>query len=112
VGLVNLWTPATGAAGWRTFWFYNWQDHWEIAEAIQSQLHMPQTLYLIQPWSDDGADGILERHQRFHNDMNAAIGFSGQDLSVIDFQNKAAVQMWIFSHYQEHLKARINLGLA
>ena len=111
MGLVNLYTPAPGPAGWSTFWFNNWQDHWEIAEAIQ-KLGTPQTLYLIQPWNDDDADGILERHQRFHNDMNAAIGFSGQDLSVIDFANRDAVQTWIFAHYQEHLKARINLKLA
>ena len=112
MGLVNLYVPAPGPEGWRTFWFYNWQDHWEIANAIQTQLNTPQTLYVINPWSDDGAETILEQHQRFHNDMNAATGSAGQDLSVLDFKDKNAVQNWIYAHYQEHLKVRTNLSLA
>ena len=112
MGLVNLWTPALSEGGWRDFWFYNWIDHQDIAQAIQAQVKIPQTLYVIIPWDQQHADAILERHQRFHNDMNSAIGTGGQDLSIIDFKNKAAVEQWIYAHYQEHLRLRQSLNIA
>lgn len=112
MGLVNLWTPPLRADGWKEYWFMNWQDHWEIANAIQTQKKLAQTLYIINPWTDDASEVLLEQHQRFHNDMNNAIGLSGQDFSVLDFKDPGAVKNWVWAHYQEHLKARINLGLA
>jgi hypothetical protein len=112
--LVDLYQPGGGPGSdkWRAFWFFNWQDHWAIANQIQSVLKIPQTLYLITPWDQDFAEDILERHQRYHNDMNAAVGAGGQDLSIIDFNSKTAVQYWIESHYQEHLRLRQTLNIA
>ena len=111
MGLVNLYAPSQSGSGWRDFWVYNWIDHQDIAQAIQTSLKVPQTMYVIIPWDQDFAEDILERHQRFHNDMNAAIGTGGQDLSIIDFNNRTAVQMWIEAHYQEHLRLRQTLNI-
>lgn len=109
VGLVNLLAPRL--ADWPFFWWNNWIDHQEIQQAIQKVTTINDTIYVIIPWNQDGADALLEKHQQYHNDMNDALNLGGQDLSNIDFKNPAAIQQWAWLHYQEHLAAHEALGI-
>jgi len=112
MGLANLFHGTKEE--WDVFWFNNWLDHWAIQEAILKQLSIQTVLFQIQPWDFNDQGGILERHQQFHNEMNAAIGSKGQaeDLSEIDFSKPSAVEAWVNAHYQEHLNMRNFLVLA
>lgn len=89
----------------------NFQDHLEILEAIQKQYNVKLTEYVIDPWLDSDKDGILERHQQYHNDMDGILRIEGNDLSTVDFKKDNEVKAWIQIHYQEHLNARTTLGI-
>ena len=109
--LANIFLPYPGEEGWQTFWFNNWQDHWAIQEAILKQKSVNQFLYVINPWDDGDANGILQRHQQFHNDMNLELGINGSDLSQLDLKNPQSVRAWCWLHFYEHNAAHQILGI-
>lgn len=109
MGLANLYRPPED--GWDDFWFNNWIDHQDIAQAITKQNNVSMTIYVIDPWSDASADGILERHQQYHNDMNSALGLAGQDLSDLNLEDETKVKAWQWIHYLEHQAAHQALGI-
>ena len=111
MGLPNILTPPGGESGWSEYWFQHFQDHLEILEAIQKQYNVKLTEYLIDPWLDSDKEGILERHQQYHSDMNAALKLAGNDLSDVDFKKGNELKAWIYLNYFEHSNARQTLGI-
>ncbi len=111
MGLANLFRPEPGDDGWQDYWFNNWIDHQDIQQAIQKLLAVNQEIYIIQPWLNSDAPAILQRHQQFHNDMNGALGLSGQDLSSLDIKSEKAIEEWVYVHYQEHMAAHQILNI-
>lgn len=107
MGLPNLIDPPPHdhEGWWDEFWFQNWIDHQDIQEKILADGSGNQLVYVIIPWVANDANGILFRHQLFHNEMNAVTGATGQDLSTINFREPESVRDWVFNHYQEHLAA-------
>ena len=113
MSLPNILIVPPSKDGWTQFWFDNWIEHQEICQKIQAKTNTAtppapnngtnNTVYVITPWVDEDANGILQRHQEYHDDMNLALKLQGQDLSVIDFDNPASVRGWVWNHYQEHL---------
>ena len=97
--------------GWSTFWFDHWQDHLEIQQAILKQKGVNLPIYIITPWSNNDAEGILGRHQQFHDDMDEELNLSNQDVSTIDFKDPISVQQWLFANFYEHQNARAALGI-
>ena len=111
MGLPDLWYPPPGDAGWAEYWFQHFQDHLEIIQAIRSQSGNQLTEYMIYPWLDSDKEGLLERHQQYHEDMNSVLRLNGNDLSAVDFKKDPEVKAWIYLNYQEHLAARTALGI-
>jgi hypothetical protein len=110
MGLPNLLVPPPGEDGWREYWFYHYQDHLEIVQAL-SKLGFAVSNYIIDPWVNEDKDGILERHQQFHNEMNAIMGIAGADLSDVDFRRENEVRAWVYLNYQDHLSAHVELNI-
>ena len=111
MGLPNLVYPPPGDAGWQEYWFQHFQDHLEIMQGIQEQQNVKLTEYSIDPWTDADKDGILGRHQQYHDDMNARLGLSGSDLSELSFKSEDQLKQWVYLNYQEHRNARSTLGI-
>jgi hypothetical protein len=111
MSLPNIITPPPGPNGWSEFWWNNWIDHQDIQQAIQVQEKLDLEVYVIWPWQDSDTNGLLQSHQEFHDDMNAALGLNGQDLSSINFNDAEAVSAWIWEHYIEHQAAHMALGI-
>jgi hypothetical protein len=111
VGLPDLYYPPPGEAGWREYWFNHWIDHQDIVQAIQEATGVQLQMYIIDPWVNSDKDGILERHQQYHDDMDAVLGIAGNDLSEIDFQKPNEVKSWVYLNYQEHLSAHSALNI-
>lgn len=109
--LANIVAPPDGQNGWETFWFNNWIDHQQIQQAILAQSGVDQVIYVIDPWTNSDANGILQRHQQYHNDMNEALNLGGQDLSTIDFNNAESLKSWLQQHFTEHQSARAALNI-
>lgn len=110
MGLANLLRPPPGEDGWQEYWFNNWIDHQDIQQGIQKNLGINQTIYVIDPWITQDANGILQRHQQYHNDMNAALDLNGSDLSTLNLKDPQAILGWAFTHWQEHQAAHAALG--
>ena len=112
MSLPNILTVAPTEDGWKDFWFNNWIEHQEICQQIQASTNtavppapnngINNTVYIITPWVDEDANGILQRHQEYHDDMNLALGLQGQDLSVVNFDNPTSLRDWVWNHYLEH----------
>jgi len=111
MGLPNLLYPPTGESGWREYWFQHFQDHLDILQAIQKDFNVKLTEYIIDPWVDSDKDGILERHQQYHNDFNAALNLPGNDLSDVDFKKENEVKAWLYLNFVEHQSAHQSLGI-
>jgi hypothetical protein len=69
------------------------------------------TTYVIIPWENRDAEGILGRHQEFHDDMNEALGLNGQDLSSLNPKDPNDIQRWVWQNASEHAAARQVLGI-
>ena len=95
------------------FSFSNADNHREILSGIAKQQSTGVTtlgLYVLDP-IPISKSGWLLRHQAMHNDMNAALGLNGSDLSAVDFNNKEQLQSWIGLHAAEHYAASATLGI-
>ncbi len=79
------------------------------ADAIVNLVQL--TEYVIDPWRDEDKDGILERHQQYHNDMNALYNLAGNDLSEVDLKKEDEKKAWVWLNYGEHLNIHQKLGL-
>ena len=110
MGLPDLYNPPPEDEGWQEYWFNHYNDHLEIVQAFQKLL-IPMTVYIIYPWSEENKDTILEQHQQFHNDMNAAAGLPGSDISDFDQKNQNEMKAWVYLNYQEHLSIHTALNI-
>jgi hypothetical protein len=97
--------------GWAEFWYSHWQDHLEIQKALQVQKGNNLPIYIIDPWVDSDADGILGIHQNFHDDFNGVLQLGSQDVSSIDFKDPESVRQFLYQNWQEHQAARSALGI-
>lgn len=111
MGLPNILYPPPGERGWREYWYFHFQDHLDIIQAILKQRNVNLTQYVIDPWADTDKDGILERHQQYHNDMNLVLNLPGNDLSDIDFKQGDQVKSWIYLNSMEHTAVHQSLGI-
>lgn len=109
--LPTISTPPQDLAKWGEWWFSHWIDHQEIMQAVQAAGDGNLEVYVIIPWSQKDADGILGRHVELHDDFNEALGLSGQDLSSLNLKDPQDVIRWCQQNYVEHQAARSMLGI-
>lgn len=109
MGLPTVLYPPPDERGFDTWFFDNHAQHVSINQAAAKQ-NLQIGSYLIYPATLASITDFLEQHQRWHNDMNAALGIAGNDLSQVDFNNDKEKDAWMFLHYQEHLAAVTKLG--
>lgn len=111
MGLPHVLYPAPTPEGFDGWFFDNHQQHVAINQAAMAK-NIKIGSYLIYPASLANVSDFLQQHQRWHNDMNSALGIAGNDLSEVDFSNDRQKDAWMFLHYQEHLAAVTLLGNA
>ena len=97
--------------GWAEFWWSHWEDHLEIQKAVQKLNGTNLPIYPINPWVTSDAEGILERHQQFHDDFNENLKLGAQDVSSINFKDPDSVKQWLYANWSEHQAARSALGI-
>jgi len=88
-----------GIASWA---FMHWQDHLEIVQRFFKLNIANLPTYDIQQMNPNDIDGWLERHQQYHNDMNALTFLAGSDLSQVDWNDDAERKAWFWLNFQEH----------
>lgn len=113
MGLVNI----SAFDNINSYWFNHWQDHLEIVQFINSVvggLNLPT--YVIHPWQESDKDGILERHQKYHDDFNdfaasAGVPVQSTDLGTVEFDDPSSRDPWVYTNYQWHMQVRALLGI-
>ena len=55
---------------------------------------------------------ILQTHSDVHNQLRAALGITGVDLSVANFDDQGSFYDWLGYHATEHAQIRQILGLS
>ena len=107
MGVPNLFNPDD----FGQFWWFNWQDHWALQEAVNKQKTLNNPIYNIWPWNEKDQENLFLLHQQFHNDMNAATGNAGNDFTHPPLKDLAAMKTWYFNHMTEHSAAHQDLGV-
>ena len=98
ISLLNL----TSSKDFTYFNDNNNSHHQLIYRGLFVQKNINVNNYLLAPVGSTGFDRWLDVHQQAHDDMNAAIGTSGSDLSFLDFADPRQVKDWVQLHYNEH----------
>lgn len=119
MGLANLAFIPDTPADFQRWSFSNQASHRDIIRVIeQNQVAMtpgfmltPVNEYLIDPFDPENLGNWPYLHQVMHNQMWAAAGGSGYDLTGIDWQDPEVVQNWISAHADEHQRISAFLGL-
>jgi hypothetical protein len=91
--------------------FHHADDHRVIFEAIQNQLGVKMTDYILEPFSEVDLQAWLIRHQTMHNAMNGYLLLQGQDLNQIDFNDEKSRKEWVAQNFSEHFAARSSLNI-
>jgi hypothetical protein len=102
--------PATTEA-LQEFSFANQDQHVLISQRLFQTKGLHIQIYPLDPIPLANRTFWLEIHQAAHDDFNGALGFAGNDLSDVDFNNKDQVEVWIRLHAIEHLAASNALNI-
>lgn len=101
--LANISAPPAKSTQ-QTFDYSHYQDHVAIVQHINTTMGKKLQVYPIHP-APQKNDTWQRQHQNFHDDMNAALGTRGTDLTG---QMNA---QWYNRNYLEHSSAHQKLGI-
>ncbi len=93
------------------FSFANQDSHRQIIRAVLAQKNTTLQEGIVDPIPLDQIATWGNVHQAMHNQMNSALGLSGNDLSDVDFRQPAQIEAWIQLHAREHRAAENALGI-
>lgn len=110
MSLANLVAPPPTDRGFQEWLFYHQQDHLQIVQQIQIVKGIILPSYVIDPMDPVDFKGWAQRHQNYHNDMNAILGLDGFDLQEVDFNDDQAKQDWMWQNFSEHRDVHKALG--
>lgn len=115
MSIASVWSVPASPSDWRWWGNNHWQDHQEIAAAINARGLGPIWVPPLDPVPIGNPDA-LERwlgdwHSQVHQLMDGALGLPGQDLSSVDFQDPTQKSVWINLNAQAHQNYRVTLGI-
>lgn len=85
--------------------------HQAINTGIKVSRNIVPMLFQIYPFNPKDAPNWLLQHQEQHNLQNAILGIGGQDLSILDFNDRKSIDAWTYLHWTEHQSAVTILGM-
>lgn len=89
----------------------HFSHHQAINTGIRETRGIDVTLFQIYPFNPKDAENWLLQHQEQHNIQNAVLNIGGQDLSILDFNDRKAIDAWTYLHWTEHQAAASIIGL-
>lgn len=94
-------------AGWS---FNHARDHDEIDAALLARGTVSPPTPLDPMPGEAGLGDWLLRHQTKHNDMNAALGLEGQDMTAFDLLTRDGLEGFAAQNFSEHDAVHQTLG--
>lgn len=111
VSLAQVLYPAPTPQGLQEWSFNHFAHHQAIVDGLLTAKGVSTQLYRIWPVDFQKIDDWALQHQMQHDEMSAALGFAGTDLSQFNYQNQKQFDAWLFEHYTQHQIAGQLLGL-
>ena len=108
-----LYNPPIAVGPWLTWGAVHQSDHFAIVNGILNKKGISIGVLPIDPVPLGNRAAMLAwfmNHQAVHNQMNAAMGLGGFDLSYVDFTNEEQARVWIQYNALEH--AQISAAIA
>jgi hypothetical protein len=104
-GIANLYNvPSTDEE--RASWsFSHMAHHRDINARIYLLVKIALPEYIIDPVNPDDPGDWEYQHQLMHDNQNAILGITGQDLTGVDWKNQNLLAAWIFLNGNEHFQA-------
>lgn len=86
--------------------------HRDIARVVFEQAGTRLDEFVLDPFDPADMAAWLETHQIMHQQMDAALGISGFDLSEVEWRDRSQLTLWLRLHGDEHVRvgAILNLG--
>lgn len=107
--LFNIPRDARGRAEWS---HANADEHQQIVFAlIQKSPGLQLAQFVLDPIAPDDVQNFLLRHQLMHNQFDELLGIGGNDYSSLNPLQPTSVETIWQQHANEHLEARVKLGL-
>mgnify|MGYP001594669191 CR=1 FL=1 len=79
--------------------------HRDINRRIYELAGVSLPEFVLDPINPDDTGVWEDQHQQMHQEMDAALGINGFDLSNVNFENEAFLAGWIQLHFNEHYQA-------
>jgi hypothetical protein len=111
MSLAALDYPSPEPKGLEEWFFANLDSHQRIIFGAKQSLKVVLPLYQIYPVNMKDLPNWANLHQQQHNDMNAVLGLTSNDLTDVDFNDDRQRTAFYFLHLQEHRSALQSLGL-
>lgn len=96
---------------WQEWSFAHALDHQLIQNTILTQKSTTVQSTILDPINPDAMQDWLQRNQKSHTDINAALGQQGSDLEDVDITDRDQREAWFSAHYQEHYDWHAALGV-
>lgn len=93
------------------FSFSNQAEHFKIQRAIFEKFNVNLPIFPIDPIPATGFVTWAQVHQSMHSSANGILGLQSDDLTTLDPNKPEDVEVWAYTHAQEHYRFAQSLGL-
>jgi hypothetical protein len=110
-GLADLYNvPSTDEE--RALWaFVHMAHHRDINRAIYQLVKVSLVEYPLDPIDVNDTGQWEYQHQLMHDNQNAILGITGNDLTDVNWKDPRLLEGWIFLNRVEHYQASAILGI-
>lgn len=106
--LFNVPSTEAELASWS---FAHAAHHTDIIRVIYQTTGKQLDSFVLDPFDINNPQVWLYQHQLVHNQQNAILQISGNDLLDVDFKEHNELAGWIFLNSSEHFQAANILGI-
>lgn len=96
----------------RAIWsFAHMAHHRDINRVIYQLTKFALVEYPLDPIDPNDTDQWEYQHQLMHDNQNALLGITGNDLTNVNWKDPTLLEGWIFLNRNEHYQAATILGI-
>jgi|SRR5215469_3921898 len=110
--LANLYSIPRSPQDWNNWSFNNADSHRRIIEAIFNKSKLQLNYLITDPIPFQAIEDWLRNHQQMHNEMDSVLNIDSSDLTIPQFNDPLQMEIFIFSHADEHKTAEDLLGIS
>lgn len=111
MGVAAIYNVPEDPASLLEWSFNHMAHHRDINRRIWELYNVRIDEYSLDPMNPKDLGVWGYQHQLMHNDQNAVLGISGNDLLDVNWQDQGEREVWILLNASEHYRASNILGV-